>query len=218
MTVDKAIALDDIDEGLADAEPQLTASAQRLAVAVYRLLAAGEPVTVQAAATTTGMPAAEAENALQAWPSVYFDHHDRVVGFWGLALQPMAHRLYIGGVDLYAWCAWDPLFLALIVGAMDVATDDPITGDTISYQIGPDGTISGLSHPPSVLSFLRRDQPWDDQIKATFCHYILQFAGPDSARRWTADHPGTFIVSLDDALELGRRHVIRSFSAALTDI
>jgi len=50
---------------------------------------------------------------------------------------------------------------------------------------------------------------------ATFCHYILQFAGPESARRWTVNNPGTFVISLDDALHLGRRHVTRSFGAAL---
>ena len=218
MTVDKPVALQDIDAGLAAAEPHLTEHEQRLAVTVYRLLATGEPVSVHTAATTTGMPTAEVERLLHAWPSVYFDDQDRVIAFWGLALQPMAHRLHIGGVDLYAWCAWDSLFLGLIVGAMEVATDDPITGDTITYQIGPDGKITGLSAPESVLSFLRRDQPWDDQIMATFCHYILQFARPDSARRWTADHPGTFMISLNDALELGRRHVSRSFGAALTDV
>ena len=218
MTVDKTVALADIDAGLADAEPHLTASEQRLAVTVYRLLATGESVTAQAAATTTGTSAADVERVLHAWPSVYFDDQDRIIGFWGLALRPMPHRLRRGDVDLFAWCAWDPLFLALIIGAIDVATDDPVTGDTITYQVGPHGTISGLSHPESVLSFLRREQPWDDQIMATFCHYILQFVGSESARRWTANHPDTFIISLDDALHLGRRHVTRSFGATLADM
>jgi len=161
------------------------------------------------------MPVGEVERLLHTWPSVYFDHQHRVIGFWGLALQTMPHRLRLSGHDLFAWCAWDPLFLALIVGAMDVATDDPITGDTISYQIGPHGTISCLSHQESVLSFLRRDQPWDDQIMATFCHYIIHFSGPESARHWTERHPGTFIISLDDALELARRHVLRGFGSAV---
>jgi len=218
MTSDATIDLDEVDTGLAEAEPKLTVREQRLAVTIYRLLAAGQPVSVQAAATATRMPATEIQHLLQSWPSVYFDHEHRVIGFWGLALQAMPHQLRIAGADLFAWCAWDPLFLALIAGTMEVATKDPVTGDTITYQIGPDATITGLSHPGSVLSFLRRDQPWDNHVMATFCHFIHHFAGPDSARRWTTDHPGTFTISLDDALELAHRHVARSFAAAMAAI
>jgi hypothetical protein len=112
---------------------------------------------------------------LRSWPAVFRDDHGRVLGFWGLALQPMPHRLRIGDRDMFAWCAWDPLFLALIVGDMQVATDDPVTRETITYGIDADGTITGLSHPASVLSFLRPDQPWDDNVMTTFCHYVLQF-------------------------------------------
>ena len=54
MTTDATIDLDEIDAGLAEAEPELTDSEQRLALSIYRLLAAGQPVTVQAAAATTG--------------------------------------------------------------------------------------------------------------------------------------------------------------------
>jgi alkylmercury lyase len=110
MTADDTIVVDDIDAGLAAAEPRLTATEQRLAVTTYRLLATGEPVTVQAAATTTGMANAEVQRLWHAWPSVYFDHQDSSIGFWGLALRPMPHRLRIAGVELFAWCAWDPLF------------------------------------------------------------------------------------------------------------
>jgi hypothetical protein len=95
---------------------------------------------------------------------------------------------------------------------MTVVTEDPVTGDRISYQIDPDGAISRLSHP---ASFLRRDQAWDNQIMTTFCHFIHHFAGPESARQWTANRPGTFTITFGDALDLGRRHVIRSFGAAL---
>ena len=215
MSTDSATSLDDIDAGLAQAEPKLTIREQRLAIATYRLLSTGEPVTVQFAAAATNLPAADVDQVLHSWPSVYFDHDDRVIGFWGLALAPMPHRLRIGRADLFAWCAWDPLFLALIVGPMDVATNDPVTGDTITYHLDRDATITGLSHRGSMLSFLRRDRPWDDDVMATFCHFIVQFTGPDSAERWTNDHPGTFTMSFDDALELARRHVARSFVPAL---
>ena len=36
-----------------------------------------------------------------------------------------------------------------------------------------------------------------------------------TAACWTAAHPGTFVISLDQAAELARRHAARIFAAAL---
>ena len=49
----------------------------------------------------------------------------------------------------------------------------------------------------------------------TFCHYVVQFTSPATAARWTAAHPGTFVISLDQAAELARRHAARIFAVAL---
>jgi alkylmercury lyase len=184
-----------------------------LAAAVLRLLSAGEPVPIAAAAGGARMPVSRAEPVLRSWPAVFWDDHSRVIGFWGLALARMPHRIRHAGVDLYAWCAWDPLFLAYVIGDLHVTTADPITGEAITYRIGPDGAITGASHPDSVLSFLRPGQPWDDDVLTSFCHYVLHFTGPGSAERWTAAHPGTFVISLGDAAELARRHAARAFAA-----
>jgi alkylmercury lyase len=147
---------------------------------------------------------------------VFQDDQDHVVGFSGLTIAEMPpHRIRHDGVDLYAWCAYDPLFLARIIGDLDVATQDPSTGDSITYRIARDGRVSDPSHPDAVLSFLRPDRHWGDDVLTSFCHYVLHFAGPDSARRWAAEHPGTFIISLDDALELARRQTARTFGKAL---
>jgi len=47
----------------------------------------------------------------------------------------------------------------------------------------------------------------------TFCHYVWLFTSPVIAQRWTAAHPGAFVISLDDAAELARRHTARAFGA-----
>ncbi len=211
MTTDATISINEIDAALANVAPNLPVDERRLAVAIYRLLATGQPVTLDHAATATDIPAEEADRILRSWPAVFRDKQERIVGFGGLTVQSMPHRLRVAGIDLFAWCAWDPFFLALIIGQIDVETKDPISGDTISYRIGADATITDLSHRDSVLSFLRPDQPWDDNVMATFCHFVLQFTSPESARRWTADHPGTFMIDVDDAVELARRHVARTF-------
>lgn len=136
-------------------------------VAVFRLLSAGGPATVTAAATAAGIPEPAAASALRSWPAVFWDDHDQVVGFWGLALAEMPpHRIRHAGTDLSAWCAWDPLFLALVIGDLRITTTDPVTGETIAYRIGHAGAIAGASHPDSVLSFLRPDAPWDGARRA----------------------------------------------------
>jgi alkylmercury lyase len=208
-------SVDAIDAALAAAAGSPGGDEQRLAVAVLRLLAAGKPVPIPAAAAAARLPGTRAGQLLQSWPAVFWDGQDRVTGFWGLSLAEMPHRIRHAGTDLYAWCAWDPLFLARVIGDLEVATADPVTGQAITYRISGDGAITGASHPAAVLSFLRPDQPWDDDVMTTFCHYVLHFTSPATAERWTATHPGTFVISLQDAAELARRHTARIFAAAL---
>ena len=210
-----SISLDVIDAALAAAVPGLGEDEQRLAVAVLRLLAAGAPVAIPAAAALAGLPGPRAEQALRSWPAVFWDGHGQVTGFWGLALAGMPHRIRRAGTELHAWCAWDPLFLARVIGDLEVATTDPVTAEAITDHIGGDGTVAGASHPDAVLSFLRPGQPWDDDVMTTFCHYVLHFTSPGTAEDWTAAHLGTFVISFSEAAELARRHAARMFGAAL---
>jgi hypothetical protein len=211
-----AVSLDALDTAIAAATGQLGEDEQRLAVAVFRLLSAGHPVSVPAAAEAAAMPAPSAETILRSWPAVFWDEHGQVTGFWGLALAGMPpHRIDSDGTELSAWCAWDPLFLARIIGDLQVTTADPATGAAITYRISRDGAITGASHPEAVLSFLRPDQPWDDTVMTSFCHYVRHFTGPATARHWTAEHPGTFVISLADAADLARRHTARFFGTAV---
>ena len=204
-----------LDEAIAGATPALDEREQRLALTVYRLLATGRPVTVRAAATDVGQSDDAVERTLQSWPGVFRDDTGAVIAFWGLSIYEMPHRLHVAGASVFAWCAWDPLFLAAIVGPMDVATDDPTTGDTIAYQIDSTGAISDLTHHDAVLSFLRPDRPWDDTIVTTFCHYVRMFRDVAAARRWTATNEGTFVISLAAAVDLAGRHLHRSFDRTL---
>jgi alkylmercury lyase len=211
------VGRDQLDEAIAGATPTLSEREQRLALTIYRLLATGRPVTLRTAATDVGQSDDDVERTLQSWPGVFRNNGRAVVAFWGLSLyeMPHPHRLRVAGATLFAWCAWDPLFLPSIVGPMDVATDDPTTGDTIGYHIDRSGAISDLTHPAAALSFLRPDRPWDDDIVTTFCHYVRMFSDVEGARRWTAMNEGTFVISLAEAVDLGLRHVRRTFDRTL---
>src|SRR5215472_8138169 len=164
-----ALSVDAIDAALAAATPGLDEGGRRLAAAVLQLLAAGEPVSVPAAAAAAGVPASRAGPLLRSWPGVFWDDRGQVTGFWGLSLAPMPHRIRRAGTGLHAWCAWDPLFLAQVIGDLQAATADPVSGETIAYQIAGNGAITAASHPHTVLSFLRPGQPWDHEVMTTFC-------------------------------------------------
>jgi hypothetical protein len=43
-----------------------------------------------------------------------------------------------------------------------------------------------------------------EDVINSFCHYVLAFASLDAADEWVAKNPGTFVLSLDEAFELGR--------------
>jgi hypothetical protein len=169
-----AVSVDAIDAALAAATRQLSQDEQRLAVAVFRLLAAGHPVSVPAAAAAAAMPGPRVASMLRSWPAVFRDGHDQVTGFWGLSVAEMPpHQIRHAGADLSAWCAFDPLFLARIIGDLQVATADPVTGEAIAYRIGREGAIDTASHPDAALSFLRPDKPWATTCKppsaTTYC-------------------------------------------------
>jgi hypothetical protein len=37
-----------------------------------------------------------------------------------------------------------------------------------------------------------------------FCHYIHFFVDAQAGEKWTSEHPGTYLISLEEAFELGR--------------
>lgn len=207
-------AIDRLDDSLAAATPDLDDAGRRLALAAFRRLATGATAPVDALAVDADLGVDTVADRLAAWPGVFRDGHGDVVGFWGIAVPEMEHRLRVGGGPrVHAWCAWDPMFLAPIVGDAAVETDDPVTGETIRYRIDRGG-IRDLSHDGSMVSFLSPDGTWDSDVVTSFCHYVRHFTSADSGERWVAEHPGTFLLTVEEAVELGRRHADRLRSGA----
>ncbi len=215
MSTDAAPTVEELEAAIGAAGPELSVRDQRIAVAVYRVLSRAEPASSETIASEAGVAVEVVEGRLGEWPAVFRNDDGEVVGFWGLAVVEMPHRLeLVDGTRSYAWCAWDPLFLAAIIGDVTVTTADATTGADITYRI-VDGEVMEASHPNGVLSFLRPDEPWDDEVMATFCHYVLHFETPAGAEAWIGQHPGTFALSLPDAVTLAHDHVQRTFGDAL---
>ena len=148
---------------------------------------------------------------------MFTDSHGRVTGLWGLAISELspAHRFQSGGQVLYAWCAWDTLFLPGRLGQdARITSACPVTGETIQITAGPDG-ITGTSHPGAVVSFLRPDGPFDSGVVQSFCHFVHFFASRQAGEQWIAAYPGTFLLTLSDAYDLAASVNQRMFPDAL---
>lgn len=202
--------ISDLAAALAAATPRLDALDRRIVLATYRLLARGESVFDGQVAEAVGAPVDQVAQRLRLWPGVYRDDDDAIVGFWGLARDPLhpQYRLEIGPetVVAYAWCAWDTLFLPRLLGeTVRVTATDGLSGEEISLIVTPQRVLR--CHPPeTVVTFLVPDGPFDADVVAGFCHKVLFFENGFNATEWMAGRPDElFALSVDDAFEVGRQ-------------
>lgn len=199
------IDIDVLAEALQCAQPVLDGDEKRLVREVYAALALGEPVSVIDLASRTGKNEGWISDRFDSWPGVFRDPEGRVIGFWGLSIVEMGHRFEVDGRTLYTWCAWDPMFIAPLLGAnARVTSTCPVTGRTITLTVGPGG-VSDLDPSCAVLSFLQPRADWKDDVIVSFCHFVLLLASREAGGEWAASHPGTFLLGVDEAFELGRR-------------
>ncbi len=211
-----AVQVEQISSSLLRLMPRFSPNERRLSVTLYGLLAKGRPVSLPRLAGALGITEREVKEILSSdvfRSFVYADAVGRVIGFGGLAVVPMHHGFEVNGRKLYTWCAWDTLFLPEMLGKpARVASPCPETGETIRLTITPEG-IGKVNHSEAVLSFLVPEALGADApgTMATFCHYVFFLASPAAGESWTARHPGTFLLSLDQAFELGRRKNAHQF-------
>ena len=217
--------LNEIFAPLSAAMPELSLAEQRMAMALYRELMRGEPVRHEQLATALDLPTREVVDALERpalrW-LVFYDDERRVVGFGGLAVVEMSHRFTIRGRTLYTWCAWDSLFLPEILGEVaEIESACPQTKQPIRLTVGPDG-VRAVEPQDTVVSFLLPDprefeQTTTETIKG-FCHYVYFLSSPEAGERWTAQHEGTFVLSLDEAVALAGMNNAARFDKVLREI
>jgi alkylmercury lyase len=188
---------------------------QELQLALYGLLAAGEPVEPARLAAAVGIPAAVAAESLDRWHGVQADADGRIVAFGGLSVVEGPHRLRVGGRTLHAWCAWDTLFLPeLIDASAEVESQCPVTGRQISLRVDRQGP-SELSPSAVVLSFVFPGAAYANDVIAGFCRFVHFFASPEAAETWTAQNPGSFVISVAEGFEVGRLTNAAQFGQAL---
>ena len=197
--------LDELGAALEGAMPELDQDGVRLAPALFRELARGEPVSEALLAPAAQLSASRVAELLSAWPGVFRDQGGNVVGFWGLAVVDMPpHRYHLGDTRLSTWCAFNPLFITRVLRtAARVESVDALTGQPVSLTL----TADGVDEAPGgmVLSFLQPDGKFDADVVTNFCHFVHFFAARQNGERWAAQHPGVFLIELAEADAVAER-------------
>ena len=184
--------------------PKLTPAERRISIALYRLLAEGRPVKRAALAVKAELPLEKVSEVLGNWYGVFYDAAGDVIGYWGLALGKMNHRMRINGRTLYAWCAWDTLFLPRLIGAVaQVESTCPVSGGTIRLKVSPRG-VETVEPTSTLVSFVMPDRAKVEQnIVLSFCHHVHFFKSADVAQRWLVGRSATQLLTVNEAWMLG---------------
>ena len=196
----------DLASAIAAATIDIDEQGRRIVVAVYDLLAQGDPVRPAEIAARAREPEALVVATLKGWPGVFWDDQGRIVGFWGLAIPEMDHRFHAeNGKPMYAWCALDPFLIVPVIGRpARVESKDPVTGEPITMTVAPRG-INGLSPATAVVSFLAPNRPFDFDVIESFCNFVLNFASRESAERWAAEREDIVLLPAAEAFLVGLR-------------
>lgn len=208
--------IDQLADQLTDAMPRLDVTEQRIALALIRQLARGAPVSAGQLATAADLPEPQVTDTLERLPGTFRDDQQRVIGFMGLTVLEMGdHRIHVAEHALSAWCALDTLFLPDLLGeTARVTSRSPTSGAEISLTVTPTGPTDPQP-PDSVVSFLIPETEFDANVIQNFCHFVHFFASPQDGEPWTAKHPDTFLLSVEDAYHLGQLTNRAVFGAVL---
>lgn len=196
--------LSDIVDRLLPIFPDFGPDGGRLVVPLFAGLARGRPVAPADLAAETGWPVDAVQEQLDRWWGIRFDAAGRVVGFWGLDLEPTRHRLRLGDRELFAWCAWDTLFLPYLLGEeLEVISPCPASGRDLRLRVGPEG-VRDPGEPGACLA-LKVPDPVQarEGVRQAFCCGV-DFVTAAAAEQWGRDHEDRHLLSLDEGHRLGR--------------
>ncbi len=209
----EGLRLDQLAEALREAgiRQAFTPDVSRLTVRLWREIARGGPVSqqrVEQIASALDLPQQTAREVLH--KMCERDGDGNVVGIAGLSQNQHPHRFTVNGIQLATWCAWDSLFLPVMLQQTAlVLSQCPVTGGTIRLTITPDGVTS--KHPESAAISIVIPQPTTsglesvEEIRTTFCHHIHFFSLPQAAQEWVATRGQEIaILTIEEAFELGR--------------
>jgi len=208
MTTSSKLKLAELATSIVRCFPSLNVVEQRLSLELYRLLAGGQPVPRATLADRAGVTVETVNRILDSGPGVFSDGQQRIVGYWGLSL-PAAysspHTLRTNGQLLSAWCAWDTLFLPQLIGHIaDIESASPSNAGIVRLTITPQ-KVERVEPVGSQMSVLVPDaQEMQKNVITSFCYFVQFFPSREAGESWAGKHPGTFMLSMQEAHTLAR--------------
>jgi alkylmercury lyase len=170
---------------------------------LYRLLSAGEPVTVSRLAAHTGADVEDLRVELTRHPGTDWDEHGRIVGF-NLTLRPTPHTFTFDGRTVYAFCADGALELPVVLGRPGVvASPCRATGRLISVEVTP-ASVVAVDPPRAVVSKVRPSAAVED-VRRDICGLGHFFSSSEAAAEWLANTPDGAVDPVGDEYQVVRQ-------------
>jgi alkylmercury lyase len=164
---------------------------------IVRLIANGEPVSVQELAAAANWPQAEVERVLRAQPGTDWNDDGRLAGL-GITLRPTRHRFVVDGHTLYAWCATDTLYFPILLGTTAIVESTcPASSQPIHIEISPHA-VESVAPPETVVSQRHHAELFAD-VRAELCDHGHFFASRHAADAWLDAHPDGELLPVADA-------------------
>lgn len=180
----------------------------QLSIATVRALAGGRPLNVERLSEVWGMPLDQTQQIFNTAKgrSIEVDQHDQLVGAAGLSLNETGHQVIVDGRTMYAWCAWDALFIpAYLDTPATVRSTDPSTSEPITLEVAPSAVIT-TEPEATVLTILvpNLDSPEGLQTGpgTARCSAMHFFTGESNATKWVGDRTDLVILDPTRALEV----------------
>ncbi len=181
---------------------------QVLSIAIYRLLAKGNAVSLADITSTTRLNISEVEDLIKLVPESAYDRASGgdFVSYIGLSIHPEAHQFKVAGRTLYTWCVFDALFLPAILRQQAILTTAcPSTGRKIELTISP-SAVESATLPQPVMSIIapNRDACCSD-LRGAFCNHVNFFADQEAFLSWNNRSDADNCICLEDAFALAMR-------------
>lgn len=174
--------------------------------ALVRLLARGEPVSMERLAAEGGLSVDAVRAELARHPSVERDEQDRVVGF-GLTLRPTPHRFAFDGQMVFGWCATDALIFPVLLDRPGVVESTcPATGLSICVEVTPNAVLH-VEPGEAVVSEVRATERVAD-VRTEICSLGYFFASGESAAGWLAQHPEGQVIAVAEDFQIYREVMV----------
>jgi alkylmercury lyase len=182
----------------------------RVTVKTMQALAEGKPVSPDQLAEIWEMPLEQVRavlnQAVTAGRAVTDAQGDLVGGV--LSLVPTAHRIFVEGEQLYAWCAYDAIYAPGVIGKpARVVSKDPVNGGPVEMTITPEG-VENVRPESAVVTVAGPDADMRGGPESPRCSQMLFFGSRDSAERWRQDRAGVSILTVKEVFEIARQFQI----------